>query len=163
MFDDRLRNARQRLGYTQRQVAEKAQINIASYSAYENDKSIPPLDIALRIADALEVSLESLCGKKETSNKIGSLGDIARCIVELEDSTCSCKINAESDPSIYGTGERVVVEIKDKQLYEFFAKRQRLVQMVNGDDLALKEMFDTWQKSEFKRLDAIQSESFLPF
>lgn len=163
MFDDRLRNARQRLGYTQRQVAEKAKINIASYSAYENDKSIPPLDIALRIADALEVSLESLCGKKETSNKIGSLGDIARCIVELEDSTCSCEINAEDNPSIYGTGERVVVEIKDKQLYEFFAKRQRLVQMVNGDDPALKEMFDTWQKSEFKRLDAIQSESFLPF
>lgn len=163
MFDDRLRNARQRLGYTQRQVAEKAQINIASYSAYENDKSIPPLDIALRIADALQVSLEALCGKKKPSDKLKTLGDVARCIASLDtrDDSCGVKTDVRCDP-YDGDHCYVSIELENEDLFKFFEKRNRLLQMVKRDDNDLIEMFDTWQNSEFKRLDALGNDD-LPF
>ena len=159
MFDDRLRNARQRLGYTQRQVAEKAQINIASYSAYENDKSIPPLDIALRIADALETSLEVLCGRKEASGKLETLGDIARCIIHLGSEINFGGIRTAVRPDPDFPEEELLyvsVMIQDGTLYNFFEKRERLLQVTS--DTAVKEMFDVWQESELKRLDSISKE-----
>ena len=47
---------------TQEKLAELADINEKSISAYENDTRIPPIFNLLEIAQALGVTMEQLCG-----------------------------------------------------------------------------------------------------
>lgn len=47
---------------TQEKLAELADINEKSISAYENDTRIPPIFTLLEIAQALGVTMEQLCG-----------------------------------------------------------------------------------------------------
>lgn len=62
IFADRLKEARIAKGLTQKELAAKAEVASASYSAYEKGKNFPPLDSALRLAKVLGVSLDWLCG-----------------------------------------------------------------------------------------------------
>lgn len=82
MFDGRLLQARKKSGFTQKQVAEKAGISHSAYSQYENNKAIPPLDIASRICKALNVSMDWLCNGCETV-KAENMADVAKMITEI--------------------------------------------------------------------------------
>lgn len=55
-----LKTVRERLGLTQAQIAEKAQITVMSYSRYETGKRDPRIQTAIRIAHALGVTVEEL-------------------------------------------------------------------------------------------------------
>ena len=57
-----IRFYRKKRGYTQEKLAELADINEKSISAYENDTRIPPIFTLLEIAQALGVTMEQLCG-----------------------------------------------------------------------------------------------------
>lgn len=65
VFSRRIKEVRQHLNLTQRQVAERASIAVTSYSSYEKGGKTPPLDIAMRIASALDTSIDWLCGTDE--------------------------------------------------------------------------------------------------
>lgn len=62
-FGQRLRCAREQAGLTQGELAEKAGINRVSLNRIENDKAIPALDVAFRLADAVGVTLTDLRGE----------------------------------------------------------------------------------------------------
>lgn len=53
----RLRNAR---GYTQYDVADKANISIRQYQRYETGKVKPPIDKAIRLAQLFNAPVERL-------------------------------------------------------------------------------------------------------
>lgn len=59
-----LKEAREKLGLTQSQVAEKAGIPYRSYQNYELEINIPTVDIAIKIAKALKTTVEKLFGTK---------------------------------------------------------------------------------------------------
>lgn len=83
IFFIRLKETRTKLGLTQKQVSEAANISAASYSAYEQqDGKTPPLDIAYRIADALNVSLDWLTGR-ENDHTIKTYQELALLLVKL--------------------------------------------------------------------------------
>ena len=84
MLEHRLLEARKKKGLTQKQVAEKAGIHVASYSAYENNHKTPPADVLSNIADVLDVSLDWLMGRSEEPGHLLTLGDIARSIYRIE-------------------------------------------------------------------------------
>ncbi len=50
---------------TQRQMAERLGIAQPSYIRYENGKAEPTLENLVKIADIFDVSIDSLCGRKE--------------------------------------------------------------------------------------------------
>ena len=58
-----LRAARERSGKTQKQVAEEAGVSERIYQEYEYDRNEPRVRTAIRIARALESSVEELFGK----------------------------------------------------------------------------------------------------
>lgn len=62
-FGDRLREARNKRGLTQLQLAEKAGITKEMISVYERDLGYPQALTLLYIADALEVSTDYLLGR----------------------------------------------------------------------------------------------------
>lgn len=66
-FAKRLKQARQAKGLTQRQLAEKAGTTQNTISTYEKNgqKQFPSVTMAAKLADALEVSIDWLCGRTD--------------------------------------------------------------------------------------------------
>ena len=59
-MQNRIRESRRRVGISQKQLAMLAGIPITTLSDVERGLHIPGVDVALRIADALGCSVESL-------------------------------------------------------------------------------------------------------
>lgn len=57
---ERIRLTRQQKGLSQKELSEKANVNLKSLSRYELGTSIPPADILKAIADALNVASDTL-------------------------------------------------------------------------------------------------------
>jgi transcriptional regulator with XRE-family HTH domain len=57
-------------GWKQLEAAEKIGIGQGIISAYRRGKSAPTMDNLIRIADALGVSVDELCGRKEVSQAV---------------------------------------------------------------------------------------------
>lgn len=55
-----LKNRRQELNLTQKQVADNVKITIRSYQNYEKGVQIPSVDVAMRIATCLESTVEAI-------------------------------------------------------------------------------------------------------
>ena len=60
-----LRNVRKECNLTQKQIAELLNISQQSYSDYENEKTQPDFETLIRIADALNVSIDYLLGRTD--------------------------------------------------------------------------------------------------
>lgn len=62
-FKERLKEARERKGYTQADMARKLQMSAyQSYRKYETGERAPGFDMAVMFADVLDVSLDWLAG-----------------------------------------------------------------------------------------------------
>lgn len=62
---ERLRTIRMQHGYTQKDIADLANINQTTYSGYENKISQPTVAVLTRIADVYDVSLDYLAGRTD--------------------------------------------------------------------------------------------------
>lgn len=70
----RLKQIRQGRRFMQKDVADMADINIFTYSGYENARALPPVDCLLRIAEIYGVSLDFITGRVDTV--LTMVGDI---------------------------------------------------------------------------------------
>lgn len=61
-MDVKLKKRREELNLTQKQVAERCGIKESHYQGYENDRHAPIVSMAIKIAKALETTVESLWG-----------------------------------------------------------------------------------------------------
>ena len=68
-FENILRMLRKRKGYTQRQMAKKLKIKQPSYANYELGKYEPNIQMLIKIADILDVSLDELMGRTPPPKK----------------------------------------------------------------------------------------------
>lgn len=64
MFEKRLREVRKSKKTTQKELAEQIGIKQNSYSDWENGKTEPSFENLVKLADLLEVSLDSLFGRE---------------------------------------------------------------------------------------------------
>ena len=60
MFGQRLKFKRRELGYTQEELGKMAGVTARALQSYEQGHRLPPVDIAYRIAVAIEMSLDEL-------------------------------------------------------------------------------------------------------
>ena len=65
-----IKRRRAEINLGQRQLAEKSAIQVRQIQRYENDDQVPPLDVAVRLADALELTLDQLAGRTPTDADI---------------------------------------------------------------------------------------------
>lgn len=59
-----IRAARKAAGLKQSELAEKVYVHTNIIQGAESDKHLPRIDTLIRIADALNVSLDTLCGRE---------------------------------------------------------------------------------------------------
>jgi transcriptional regulator with XRE-family HTH domain len=62
---DRLRFIRIQAGLKQKDIAEKIKLNPTTYSGYENEVTVPPIEALIRIADLYQISLDYLTGRTD--------------------------------------------------------------------------------------------------
>lgn len=66
-----IRYYRKKRGYTQEKLAEQADINEKLIGFYETGKRIPPVINLVAIAEALEVTVDELCGGEYSGTRYG--------------------------------------------------------------------------------------------
>lgn len=157
MFDQRLLEARKKKGLTQKQLSDAAGIHPASYSAYETNKKVPPVDILVKIADALEVSIDWLCGRK-TESDMSTYGDIARALVHLfqalngryhlkTGTKWTETSEEEAIPSYYAQ-----ITLWDEELHNFLQKAEKYEDMSKGNQDE-QELYFAWLEKKLSELD----------
>lgn len=65
MFNNRLREVRLSKGLTQEKLSEIVGIGLRNYQYYEQGKHVPSFDILIKLANALEISIDYLVGRDE--------------------------------------------------------------------------------------------------
>lgn len=153
-FDNRLLDARKRKGWTQKETAAAADIHPASYSAYETDQKIPPAHILKRIADALEVSMDFLCGRSEyQSDAYETYGNIARTIYALK-AAISDTVDMQFviDTTIQNAVDLNICFSENNALLSFFQKAEKYRLMADESEEAA-EMYRAWLEDQLRQLD----------
>lgn len=86
---ERIRLTRQQKNMSQKELADNADINLKSLSRYELGTSIPPADTISKIADALNVSTDSLLSDNKMEIKDKELLEKFEAIQEMTGETKS--------------------------------------------------------------------------
>ena len=76
ILSKRIKELRQEKNLTQRQLAEKANTTATSISAYEKGQKTPSIEVLCNIANALETSVDWLCGNLTSEGAYTFLGVI---------------------------------------------------------------------------------------
>lgn len=143
-FGKRLKEARQKAGLTQAQLAEKSGTTAATISSYESTGTVKKasLDLAMSFAEALDVSLDWLCGLGKNSANNGYSVDfsaeeylysIVRVITEM---SCECI----EDTSL--GNEATYIHIKQQPLSGFINKIKDLLKVYRNGTLS-EDLFIT--------------------
>lgn len=65
MLGENLKTARDKNGYTQQELADKVHEHRVNIAKYESGTGVPSVAVLVRLADALDVSLDWLLGRKD--------------------------------------------------------------------------------------------------
>jgi transcriptional regulator with XRE-family HTH domain len=83
VFPERLRTAREKRGFSQSQLAEKARLPASSISHFESGARKPSFDNLRRLANALSVSTDYLLGRVDQMDTVGPAERIHRNLENL--------------------------------------------------------------------------------
>lgn len=71
MFNQRLRAARMKRGFTQQKMADLLSLSLNAYQKYEQAERNPSLDCLIQIADILEMPTDFLLGRDGFLQSLG--------------------------------------------------------------------------------------------
>lgn len=176
-FGKRLREAREKAGRSQRQIADAVGISPQMISAYEKGTRSPSIDVAAKLANEIGVSLDHLCGiqlSEKSTPTISNCADVVACISELSKYlTCWSTTgvhprNEEDYEEIYDgfqdskychhhviTSDPVaVVEIENGFIADFFQRWYEIKKLYQKKIIG-KDLMDSWYLGEMERLKGI--------
>lgn len=176
-FGKKLREAREKAGRSQRQIADAVGISPQMISAYEKGTRSPSIDVAAKLANEIGVSLDHLCGIQISENStptISNCADVVACISELSKyltcwSTTGVHPRDEEDyEEIYDgfqdskyshhhviTSDPVaVVEIENGFIADFFQRWYEIKKLYQKKIIG-EDLMDSWYLGEMERLKGI--------
>jgi len=107
-FGERLTQVRKRKNLSQAEIGKKIGINGDAYGRYERNDVRPTIEMAVKIAQALEISLDYLTGTSD---------------IELDKATLDrvqeiTKLNEKDKDYIFVTLDALIRDFKNKQAYK---------------------------------------------
>lgn len=107
-FGERLTQVRKRKNLSQADIGKKIGINGDAYGRYERNDVRPTIEMAVKIAQALEISLDYLAGTSD---------------IELDKATLDrvqeiTKLNDKDKDYIFVTLDALIRDFKNKQAYK---------------------------------------------
>lgn len=171
-FSTRLKQAREKAGLTQAQLAQAVKVSTQSISAYEKvgvKGKTPSLDTAAAIARELGVSLDYLSGLSDSAKPQVEFRDLSDVVAYLKVLTnyFECTIDSKELPlpeelwefidygdgtsEIFKTESVACMTIHSSGLAYFFDKRNKLFRLVQEGTIPV-DMYQTWLTAEIEHL-----------
>lgn len=151
VFSQRLKQARETKGISLKELRETVGVSQSTMSHYSSGGVLPPLDVACRIAEALDVTVDWLCGK-EKKETVSNLGDVARILLSACDAVEGSYVgivkmmqNPDFEDSIHFT-------LTHPEIADFFYKASKFRVITNGSSDE-KELYDTWVEKKLRELE----------
>ena len=130
-FYQRIRDLREDMDLTQKELAGKLQMHKTTYTNYEQGKHTVPLDFALKLAEFYHVSIDYILKGKGTI-RLETYGDLLYALEEI-----SKKFPMTFFP------EPVKIKIANSELENVFASWQKLSDLVKRGEID-RELYDMW-------------------
>lgn len=159
VFAKRMREAREKCGLKQKELAEKIGVTPQTISAYEKNGKIPTLDNAASISQVLGVSIDWLYGLEDQgdlSAKYKTLGDIARAIVEISQRVdvsifLETGNNIFVSPTINGRAE---LYFHDEAVRGFLEEWKKMRDLLYDNTIDVK-LYQLWLNDKFSTMDRV--------
>ena len=148
-FGDRIKQRRAELGITQHELAKRAEIAGGTMSSYESSRKMPPADVALRLAKALDVTVEWLLGEG-SDIPLNTRADIVRLLLAVEQHI-ALQMDYEKTTDKFGNC-RATIFVRDDELAEF-AERFGRIRSNLEDKVIDEDVYNIWIEKELKKLD----------
>lgn len=168
IFISRLKEARERKKLTLKELAELCGISLSAMNRYAALTSMPSLEVTASIADALEVSIDWLCGKDEPGNLLqcNTAGDLLRLLSTLL-TTQVREVETRNTPtttivggSVFGAtinDEAIIIQkdrVPDHLGFSFdFPAWRKLIELLR-DGAIDEEMYNAWIEKKANQLDS---------
>lgn len=142
-----IREARETAGYSQKELADIIGVAPNTLHGYETGKHDPKSDLLLKIANACNVSVDFLLGKKEKDGFIDSLGTIECSNLDLNGKNAPLYSSeamrlAKDYDGLDLWGKRAVRELTDTEMERMEAEKQFLVDSEMEPEPKIINLFD---------------------
>ncbi len=161
VFVARLKDARERKDLTLKELAEKCNVSLSAINRYVAMTSMPTIEVAASIAEALDVSLDWLCGLKQKENDPGemSTGKLVRMLSQLlitETYTAKNDSPEYAANFAYWGNSPVYIEISERNIPNImdFAAWDKFMSLYR-DGTIDREMYEGWIEKKAEQLDSI--------
>ena len=133
IFTQRLKEAREKEGLSLKELQARVGISLSALNNYVAGRTVPPLDVAVKLAKELHVSLDWLSGidGSDTASviKVSNCYETACVLDQIVDLYSMGSITAEEYEPIeafhmYG----ITLRIDSDALYEYYLNKDRLTQ-----------------------------------
>lgn len=146
IFTQRLREAREKEGLSLKELQARVGISLSALNNYVAGKTVPPLDVAVRLAKELHVSLDWLSGIDGSDST--SIIKVSNCyetacmldqIVELYDIASISPEEYEPFECFFAGG--ITLRIQSDALYDYYLNKDRIVQFKKALPAALQNEY----------------------
>lgn len=161
VFVARLKDARERKDITLKELAEKCNVSLSAINRYVAMTSMPTIEVAASIAEALDVSLDWLCGLKEKEDDHSEMttGKLVRMLSRFL--TTTTLINSDNKAYnaadfTYSDDGTVFVAIYQGNIPNVmdFASWHSFINLYKNGTID-EEMYSAWIEKKAQELDSI--------
>jgi len=144
-FGERIKLLRTRLKMTQKEFAEKLDITGSALSSYETGTSKPSLSVAIKAAEAFNISIDWLCGlssEENLSENFENAADVLRAFVKIGDSVL---LNIKQDKNgAFGT----TVSTEDRAIQCFLSEWAAMYGLRRTGAID-KDLYSLWAEKQY--------------
>ena len=151
IFAQRLKEAREKEGLSLKELQARVGISLSALNNYVAGKTVPPLDVAVRLAKELHVSLDWLSGiDGSESAPITQITDCYQtaCVIDQildlyqAASIKSCNLWPDGAFDVLG----IELQFQSEALYDYYQSRERLTQFRKALPEAMQAEYNQQQE-----------------
>ena len=151
LFTQRLKEAREKEGLSLKELQARVGISLSALNNYVAGKTSPPLDVAVKLAKELHVSLDWLSGiDGSESAPITRITDCYQTVCVLDQilslynaaSIKSCNLFPDGPFDVPG----IELQIQSAPLHNYYKERERLIQFQKALPQEMQEEYNQQQE-----------------
>lgn len=158
-FATRFKEAREKKNITIKALQPLVGASPSAMNGYATGKTLPPLDVASKIAKELGVSLDWLCGNKEredTDIAIRTCADVAAVLDEIVSKFDNATIDFYADDNYTDYGGNTIyytsVKIESKALYHYYRQMESTMEYLKNLPANMRNDFIPYKEAMEKQL-----------
>lgn len=160
LFAARFKEAREKKNVTIKALLPKVGASSSAMNGYATGKTLPPLDVACKIAQELDVSLDWLCGLRASSAvelTIDTCADAAAAIDQIVDKFAHVDMYTEiiddaPDGFLPEPNYWVTLRVDSKALYEYYKQLESTMEYQKNLPANMREGFMRYKEAAVKQL-----------